>query len=197
MGIDPHTDMIPRLFGDARAPLESDQAISTINDFVLACLEIACGEVAAIKPQVAFFEQQGPKGLKILKELSRAAIDLGVLVIMDNKRGDIGSTRSAYAAGWIGHNAPFPSDAITINPWLGLDTLEPFLAAADATSSGLFILNRTTNPGSGDFQKKEVEGRPLFKHLAEMLSPMVKQRIGTTSVSSLGIVVRDVVGRVK
>jgi orotidine-5'-phosphate decarboxylase len=115
--------------------------------FPMACLEQAIGNVAAIKPQAAFFEQQGPAGMQILQSLGHAAIDAGLLVIMDAKRGDIGSTSTAYAAGWIGHDAPFPSDALTVNPWLGIDTLAPFLDRADATGSGLFILNRTSNLG--------------------------------------------------
>jgi len=133
MGIDPHFSMIPALFGNASAPASSDAAIRVIDDFSMACLEQAIGKVAAIKPQAAFFEQQGPAGMQILQNLGRAAIDAGLLVIMDAKRGDIGSTSSAYAAGWIGHDAPFPSDALTINPWLGIDALGPFLKRADET----------------------------------------------------------------
>ncbi|MEK9849231.1 MAG: orotidine-5'-phosphate decarboxylase, partial [Candidatus Puniceispirillum sp.] len=119
MGIDPHIGLIPPLFGDASAGAESDAALRAIGDFSMACLDAAIGKVAAIKPQAAFFEQQGPDGMKILQTLGRAAIDAGILVIMDAKRGDIGSTSTAYASGWIGHDAPFASDALTINPWLG------------------------------------------------------------------------------
>lgn len=187
MGIDPHTDMIPAVFGDA-STAGSDNAIRAIHDFSMACMEAAIGKVAAIKPQAAFFEQQGPAGMQILKNLGRAAIDAGLLVIMDAKRGDIGSTSSAYAAGWIGHDAPFPSDALTVNPWLGIDTLKPFLDRADATGSGLFVLNRTSNPGAADLQDKLVCGEPLYEHLATMLAPLAAQRKGVHGTSSLGIV---------
>ena len=188
MGIDPHSSMIPALFGDASAPKSSDAAIRVIDDFSMACLEQAIGKVAAIKPQAAFFEQQGPAGMQILQNLGRAAIDADLLVIMDAKRGDIGSTSRAYAAGWIGHDAPFPSDALTINPWLGIDTLGPFLKRADETGSGLFILNRTSNPGAGDLQDQMVDGQPLYQHLATLLAPLVVQREGKEGSSSLGIV---------
>jgi orotidine-5'-phosphate decarboxylase len=188
MGIDPHAAMIPSLFGTATATVGSDAAIRAIDDFVMACLETAIGRVAAIKPQAAFFEQQGPAGMALLQRLGRAAIEAGMLVIMDAKRGDIGSTSTAYAAGWIGHDAPFPSDALTINPWLGIDTLQPFLDRADATGSGLFILNRTSNPGAADLQDKLVDGIPLYTHLAKMLAPLAAERTGTTRLSSLGIV---------
>ena len=123
-----------------------------------------------------------------MQNLGKAAIDANLLVIMDAKRGDIGSTSSAYAAGWIGHNAQFPSDALTINPWLGIDTLAPFLKRADETDSGLFILNRTSNPGSGDLQDQVVDGQPLYRHLAMLLAPLVASRDGKQGSSSLGIV---------
>jgi orotidine-5'-phosphate decarboxylase len=188
MGIDPHMSMIPAIFGDAQDGAASDAAIRAINDFSMACLEQAIGNVAAIKPQAAFFEQQGPAGMQILQNLGRAAIDAGLLVIMDAKRGDIGSTSTAYAAGWIGHDAPFPSDALTVNPWLGIDTLAPFLDRADATGSGLFILNRTSNPGAGDLQDQIVDGQPLYRHLAALLAPLATARKGTLGISALGIV---------
>ena len=157
MGIDPHVTMIPALFGNAAAEAGSDEALSAIANFCDACVKVAAGRVAAIKPQAAFFEMQGPKGMQILKDLGHAAMDAGLLVVMDAKRGDIGSTSSAYAKAWIGHDALFPSDALTINPWLGIDTLEPFISQADATNSGLFILNRTSNPGAGDLQDRLVD----------------------------------------
>ena len=188
MGIDPHISMIPAIFGNAQDGAGSDAAIRAIDDFSMACLEQAIGTVAAIKPQAAFFEQQGPAGMQILQNLGRAAIDAGLLVIMDAKRGDIGSTSTAYAAGWIGHDAPFPSDALTVNPWLGIDTLAPFLERADASGSGLFILNRTSNPGAGDLQDQLVDGQPLYQHLAALLAPLATARKGKTGISSLGIV---------
>ena len=188
MGIDPHCQMIPPLFGNATAEAGSPQAISAISNFVTACLDSAIGKVAAIKPQAAFFEQQGPDGMRLLQKLGRDAIDMDMLVIMDAKRGDIGSTSTAYANAWIGHNATFPSDALTVNPWLGIDTLDPFLARADATSSGLFVLNRTSNNGAGDLQDQMVEGTPLYRHLASMLAPLAAARVGDSGLSSLGIV---------
>ena len=180
--------MIPKLFGLKSSTFDNDATVQAINDFSMACLDQAIGKVAAIKPQAAFFEQHGPAGMQILQNLGRAAIDAGLLVVMDAKRGDIGSTSAAYAAGWIGHNAPFPSDALTINPWLGIDTLSPFLERADATGSGLFVLNRTSNPGAGDLQDQMVNGQKLYKHLATLLAPLVAARNGTTGTSALGIV---------
>ena len=186
MGIDPHMTMIPALFGGGLTG--SDAAVATMRNFANACLDQAIGKVAAIKPQAAFFEQHGPAGMQVLAELGRDAVKAGLLVVMDAKRGDIGSTSTAYAAGWIGHGAAYPSDALTINPWLGIDTLEPFLERADATDSGLFILNRTSNPGAGDLQDQLVDGQPLYQRLAGMLAPLAADRCGTSGWSSLGIV---------
>ena len=186
MGIDPHMTMIPALFGSGVPG--SVAGAAALRDFTKACLDQAVGKVAAIKPQAAFFEQHGPAGMQVLAELGREAVEAGLLVVMDAKRGDIGSTSTAYATGWIGHDAAFPSDALTINPWLGIDTLIPFLEQADATGSGLFILNRTSNKGSSDLQGQLVNGQPLYKHLATMLAPLAANRRGSSGWSSLGIV---------
>lgn len=187
MGIDPHAAMIPPLFGDA-GTAGSPDAIRAIGDFVMECLNAAKGRVPAIKPQVAFFEAQGPQGVQILADLQRAAVDAGLLVIIDAKRGDIGSTSTAYAEAWIGHDAPFPSDALTVNPYLGIDTLDPFLQRADAQSAGLFVLVRTSNPGAGDLQDLDVDGAPVFTRLADRLAPLAASRTAECGWSSLGIV---------
>jgi orotidine-5'-phosphate decarboxylase len=187
MGIDPHLSMMPPVFGDVSKP-GSPSTLRAIEDFAAACLEMAKGRVAAIKPQAAFFEAQGPDGMHVLARLGRAAIDAGVLIIMDAKRNDIGSTNAAYADAWIGHDAAFPSDALTVNAYLGLDTLEPLLARADRQGAGLFVLTRTSNAGAGDLQDLEIDGKPLFQHLAAGLAPLAATREGGLGVSSLGIV---------
>ena len=187
MGIDPHLSMMPALFGDV-SETASPSTLRAIEDFAMACLAMAKGRVAAIKPQVAFFEAQGPDGMHVLARLGRAAIDAGVLVIMDAKRNDIGSTNAAYADAWIGHDAAFPSDALTVNAYLGLDTLDPLLARADRQGAGLFVLTRTSNAGAGDLQDLEIDGKPLFQYLAAGLAPLAAAREGDLGLSSLGIV---------
>ena len=187
MGIDPHPAMMPPLFGDV-SEAGHPRTIRAISDFTMACLEAARGRVAAIKPQAAFFEAQGPDGMRVLAALGRAALDSGMLVIMDAKRNDIGSTNAAYAQAWIGHEAPFPSDALTVNTYLGLDTLEPLLARADAVGAGLFVLTRTSNPGAGALQDLDVGGKPLFHNRAEQLAPLATARCDAAGRSALGIV---------
>jgi orotidine-5'-phosphate decarboxylase len=108
---------------------------------------------------------------------------------MDAKRGDIGSTSKAYANAYLGKNAPFPSDALTINPWLGLDSLEPFFTKAKDTGSGLFILVHTSNKGSQDIQEILInQDLKCYEHLANILKPIIEKNNGKSGLSSIGIV---------
>ena len=190
VGIDPHPGLMPPVFGGAEQTAGSDAAIDQLRAFSFAVIEAAAGRVPAVKPQVAFFERHGPKGLQILAEAAAAAQARGLLVIMDAKRGDIGTTAQAYAEAWLGPHAAFPSDALTVNPYLGFDSLEPFIARAEQTRSGLFILVRTSNKGSADLQQKQSEGKAIWAHLADGLAPYVdKLTDPATGLSSIGIVV--------
>lgn len=119
---------------------------SHCRDVLEACAPYAC----AVKPQVAFFEAQGLEGMQVLQRVLGLARSLNLPVIVDAKRGDIGSTAEAYAQAWLrGENA---GCALTVNPYLGRDTIEPFLAAAREEGGALFCLVRTSNPGAGDLQ---------------------------------------------
>lgn len=112
------------------------------------------------------------------------------MVIMDAKRGDIGSTAKAYADGWLGHDAGFPSDALTINPYLGRDSLDPFAEKAKQSDSGLFALVRTSNPGSQDIQMiPSLDDKPVFHHVADMIRPLMEDLIDSSGFSSFGVVV--------
>jgi orotidine-5'-phosphate decarboxylase len=189
VGIDPHLSLIPKRFRRNTMNPDEITTVESVRDFCFALLERLPGKVGVIKPQVAFFELLGPKGMVLLADLSQEAMALDLLVVMDSKRGDIGSTSAAYAGAWLGPKAGFASDALTINPFLGIDTISPFIDTADATGSGLFILTRTSNSGSADIQGIIADdGRPVFHHLAEKLDPLMEDRIGTCGFSNLGIV---------
>ena len=185
MGIDPHKALMPALFCDeAGAP-----SLAGLRDFALTLVDAATGLVPAIKPQAAMFEAFGPQGVAILAETAMAAQSAGLLVIMDAKRGDIGSTSEAYANAYLGHEAPFPSDALTINPWMGLDTLAPFMKRATQTNSGLFILVRTSNKGAADLQELALRNeRLVYQQLAHDLAPLIDEATGESGLSSFGIV---------
>ncbi len=185
LGIDPHLDMIPKIFGDN----SKIKNITKVETFCFSLLEAAIGKIPAIKPQIALFEQLGPKGMSLLSSLCKYAHDKGFLVIMDAKRGDIGSTSKAYANAYLGKNAPFSSDALTINPWLGLDSLEPFFSKAQDTGSGLFILVHTSNKGSQDIQEVLInKNLKCYEYLANILKPIIEKNNGQSGLSSIGIV---------
>ena len=185
LGIDPHLDLIPELFNENK----TINNIKIVETFCFSLLEAVIGKVPAVKPQIALFEQLGPEGMILLSSLCRYAHSKGFLIIMDAKRGDIGSTSKAYANAYLGKNAPFPSDALTVNPWLGLDSLKPFFSKAHETGSGLFILVHTSNKGSQDIQeiliKKDLK---CYEHLANILKPIIEKNNGQSGLSSIGIV---------
>ncbi|MGB2096298.1 MAG: orotidine-5'-phosphate decarboxylase [Candidatus Puniceispirillales bacterium] len=182
-GIDPHIDRIPALF-------QQNDKTSAVRDWAFELIRLLAGSAPVIKPQAAMFEQLGVSGMQILAELSQAAMSEGLMVIMDAKRGDIGSTAKAYADGWLGHDAGFPSDALTINPYLGRDSLDPFAEKAKQTDSGLFALLRTSNPGSQDIQMiPSLDDKPVFHHVADMIRPLMEDLIDSSGFSSFGVVV--------
>jgi orotidine-5'-phosphate decarboxylase len=190
LGLDPHLNLIPEIFNINNSKLpDYEKKIKKVERFCFALLESAIDLVPAIKPQVALFEQLGPEGLTLLASLCKEAKSKGFIVIMDAKRGDIGSTSQAYANAYLGNHAPFPSDALTVNPWLGLDSLEPFFIKAKETGSGLFILMHTSNNGSKDLQEQLLQnGSRCFEHLAKLLKPIIDNNLGDLGLSSIGIV---------
>ena len=178
--------MIPKIFD---INTTSSNNVEKVEKFCFSLLDTAVGFVPAIKPQIALFEQLGPDGMKLLSSLCKHAHSQNFLIIMDAKRGDIGSTSQAYANAYLGKHAPFPSDALTINPWLGIDSLEPFFKKASETSSGLFVLVHTSNKGSKDIQEISLStGIKCYEHLANILKPIVETNKGTLGLSSIGVV---------
>jgi len=181
VGIDPHPGMVPALFGGDTA--------RGLEYWGRALVEAAAGKVAVIKPQVGFFERLGPGGMAALAAITRAAREAGLLVLMDAKRGDIGSTAEGYAEAYLSPGAFFEADALTVNPYMGLDTLEPFAKRAETGGKGLVVLVRTSNPGAADFQMLETGGKPLYMHIAEALRPLTDRLMSPCDWSNLMMVV--------
>jgi len=152
---------------DPRPELHGREPLAHIRRYTLELLEALASRLAAVKFQLAFFEAMGPEGQELLWELVSGARVMGLPVIFDGKRGDIGSTAAAYARAYL---EAFPGSALTANPYLGLDALEPFFRAASARGGAVFVLAKTTNPGAGFLQDLEVAGRPLYLHLTEALA---------------------------
>ena len=137
--------------------------------FCQGVLEAVKSEVAAVKPQVAFFERHGWLGMRALVRVVENAQKMEIPVIADAKRGDIGSTAEAYADAFLGEESgtPGPSvDALTVNPYLGSDSLEPFLKKVREGGRGLFVLARTSNPGGSEFQCRPEDPLPIFRQVA-------------------------------
>jgi orotidine-5'-phosphate decarboxylase len=179
VGIDPWPERLP-----GATPGETRAAVAVRAEaFGRAVVDAVAGQVPAVKPQFAFFEQLGPEGMAALANVCAAARDAGLIVVGDAKRGDIGSTAAAYAAATLGPKAPFPCDALTVSPFLGPDTLEPFLSAADKASAGLFVLLRTSNAGSARWQA------PVVDDLAGWLTTAGAPRTDANGLSNVGAVV--------
>jgi len=170
--------------------LDDPSTADAVEAFCSSIVDRVADRVAIVKPQIAFFEQLGWAGMRALSSVMARARSAGLLVLVDAKRGDIGSTAEGYANAFFGEGAPFEADALTLNPYMGLDTLEPFALAAERAAAGLFVLAKTSNPGSGDLQDLLVEGAPVYERVAESLVPLAERLAGPeTGWSSLGVVV--------
>lgn len=182
VGVDPFPDKIPALFGDAREEIE---AIARFGEAIVA---LASQHAAVLKPQLGLFEQFGHEGVRIAEEIVAEAQATGMVVILDAKRGDIGTTAEGYARAMLGPAPGFDADCVTLNPYMGKDTLEPFLAMAAREAKGVAVLVRTSNPGARDLQDLDVDGAPLWRRTAEMLAPEVARLSGDCGWSGLMIV---------
>lgn len=190
VGLDPHLDQIPELFRRGSMAPGDPETAAAVEDFLLAVLERAAPRVAITKPQSAFFEQLGWPGIRALARVIERAREVGLPLLLDVKRGDIGSTAEGYARAYLASDAPLRVDAITVNPYLGRDTLSPYVKQVQDHGCGLFVLTKTSNPGSGDYQDLEVDGTPLYERVAASLAETSESLAGPqTGWSSLGLVV--------
>jgi orotidine-5'-phosphate decarboxylase len=180
VGLDPFADKIPAaLFGDAR------EDTASVLKFGTAIVDIAREHTSVLKPQLGLFEQFGEMGYAVARMLCEYAQSQGMLVILDAKRGDIGTTAEGYARATIGAKPGFDADCVTVNPYLGKDTLEPFITLAERESKGVCVLVRTSNPGAGDIQDLQVGGAPVWQRTAEMLSSETRRLKGASGWSGL------------
>lgn len=191
VGIDPRPELLPDgLRPAAGAPLaETARAFSAFGQ---GLVDVVAALVPAVKVQAAFFEQLGPPGMVAMDEITRAAHDAGLIVIVDGKRNDIGSTAEAYASAYLGpsgEGSPWEADALTINAYLGRDGVDPFTAMAATHDKGIFALVRTSNPSAGDFQDLVAEGKPVYRHVAERLGEWARPFVDESGYSLLGAVV--------
>jgi orotidine-5'-phosphate decarboxylase len=188
LGIDPRPKAHPLTHPDNHNHDPAQTARSVVSYF-RNIIEATQDVVACYKPQSAFFEAMGIPGLIALAQLIADIKALEIPVILDAKRGDMASTSEAYAEAYLGQGV-FSSDALTINPYLGMDSLEPFITMAQKNHRGVFVLVKTSNPGSADFQDLETrEGIYLYDEVAYRLQDRSKALVGKDGFSPVGVVV--------
>jgi orotidine-5'-phosphate decarboxylase len=196
VGLDPRFDWLPReVIAAARERLDDPQAIAAAayEEFCVRLIDVVAPLVPAVKPQAAFFEELGPDGCLALCRVARYARAQGLIVIMDAKRGDIGTTAEAYAKAYLAgadpHAAPWSADALTVNPYLGQDTLEPFVKVAEERGAGLYVLVRTSNPGAGTFQDRMTDGMTGYQAVADVVETLAARSVDADGFGSVGAVV--------
>jgi orotidine-5'-phosphate decarboxylase len=185
VGIDPRVKLLPAEFRPKRdTPNDQAQAIA---DWGRELVSVIAPLVPIVKPQIAFYEALGAAGFRAYHETVLAAQERGLLVLADVKRGDIGSTAEAYAEG---HFGLVGADAITVNPYLGRDSLEPYLAHCRAAGKGIYVLVKTSNPGSTDLQDLWAGDMPLSQHVAKMVKDIGADPslVGKCGLSAVGAV---------
>ena len=196
VGLDPRWENLPEEVRQRHGSRTLDSVARSYEEFCLRVLDVVAPWVPVVKPQSAFFEACGPAGMVVLQKVLARARDLGLLTILDSKRNDIASTATAYAdaafagvslAGQV--HSVWDADAMTVNPYLGRDAIEPFLQSARRNGRGVFVLVRTSNPGSGQFQSLSCEGRPLFLHVAEAVRAWTLENLGECGYGDVGAVV--------
>lgn len=167
-GIDPRVDWLPEPLRPSQGNRE--ETARAFRDFSIAIVEAAADHCPIFKPQSAFFEALGWRGVRALEEVAAEIRRAGRLVIGDVKRGDIGTTAEAYADAAFDDTGNGPLfDAVTVNPWMGADALRPFIARAEVTGGGVFVLVKTSNPSASDLQDLRSDGRPVHAFAADLV----------------------------
>jgi orotidine-5'-phosphate decarboxylase len=191
VGLDPVPELLPlELAGEAA--LGRSEAARACERFCCGVIDAVSAYAVGVKPQLAFFEALGSPGMEGLENVCSYARTAGLIVIADAKRGDIGSTARAYASAYLeaaAGRAPL-ADAMTVNPYLGLDSLEPFIAACRREGAGIFCLVKTSNEGVADIQDLALsDGKQLWQHVAGLVSEWGEELVGERGLSSVGAVV--------
>lgn len=196
VGIDPRPGNLPPGFLGG-FPRDRAGMAAAFEAFGREVLDVVAPLAPAVKFQAAFYEEYGPEGFAALHASANLARERGLIVIIDGKRNDIGTTAEAYARAYLGkvrvgegdEIAPWDADALTINPYLGGDGIAPFVEVAAREGNGAFALVRTSNASAGDFQDLVCEGRPLYRHVADRIASWAAPQRGESGYSLLGAVV--------
>ncbi len=195
VGLDPRFEQLPPdvIAAASGAPSGMPQIALAFEIFCKRVIDSVASLVPCVKPQAAFFEECGPDGTVALANVIRHAREAGLLVICDAKRGDIGSTAEAYARGYLAGEeasaAPWGADALTVNPYLGRDTLEPFVRVAQDRGAAIYVLVRTSNPGAGTLQDVTMADQTVYQRVAGIVEEMADATRGSDAYGCVGAVV--------
>jgi len=194
VGLDPRFEQLPAPLTQGVDAKNRAAVAEAYARFGCEIIDVVAPLVPAVKPQLAFYEQLGVEGMAALKRIVDYARRAGLLVILDGKRNDIGTTAEAYADGLLGADSPWGGDALTVSPYLGDDSLEPFVKTAVARDAGLFVLVKTSNPGGGQFQDRPLAStggvlKTLYRLVAEEVERLASASIGSSGYGSVGAVV--------
>ena len=187
VGLDPRWDSLPTVCrvetGGVTSPVHIAPSAPIVAEsferFCKAVIDVVAPLVPAVKPQSAFFEQYGADGMIALRNVIRYAKQKGLLVIFDGKRNDIGSTAEAYAAGILGAESAWGADALTVSPYLGDDSIEPFVKTAVERGAGVYVLVKTSNPGGKMLQDLVADGKPIYRRVAEYVEQLSLKTSGS------------------
>ncbi len=197
VGLDPRFERLPASVVSAAQSRTNAQGntlkAAAFEEFCFRLIDVVAPLVPAVKPQAAFFEELGPEGLLVLQRVIRKAREAGLIVICDAKRGDIGSTAEAYARAYLAGADPdaavWAADALTVNPYLGRDTLEPFVKVASERGAGIYVLVRTSNPEAGTFQDRLTNDVPVYRAVADVVETFAQETSNGGEFGSIGAVV--------
>ncbi len=196
IGLDPRYEMIPKCITQKYAPT-LEGASKAIIEFNKRLIDATYDIIPAVKPQIAFYEMLGIEGMKAFKETCEYAKQKGMLVIADIKRGDIGSTAEGYSNAFLGktkigskEESIFDVEFVTLNPYMGIDSIKPFIEDCKKYNKGIFVLIKTSNPSSGDIQDVKMEnGEELYTKVAKLVENWGEELRGEYGYSSVGGVV--------
>lgn len=189
VGIDPRAGSLPAGLLRPEDRENPTSVAEAFRAFGRGVIDAVAPLAAVVKPQAAFFEELGPPGMAALGDVIEHARQQGLLVILDGKRNDIGSTAEAYARAYLGRDSAWGSDALTVSPYLGDDSLAPFIERCRTHDAGIFVLVKTSNPGGGTFQDREMDGRPLYEHVAALVEQQSARSLGRCGFGPVGAVV--------
>ena len=196
MGLDPRYEMIPESIRE-KYEKNIEGACKAILEFNKGLIDSVEGIIPAVKPQIAFYEMFGIDGIKVFDETCKYAREKGLIVIADAKRGDIGSTAEGYSNAFLGKTpigeekiSIFDVDYITVNPYLGIDGVKPFIEDCKKYGKGIFVLVKTSNKSSGELQDLKLEdGSSIYEKVAELVNTWGEELVGSYGYSSIGAVV--------